>query len=132
MPPPTTQQQDWVRHPALTGGQPSSSAPTAGQKYEAALKASNWQEAAEYLNGCSREDITKQLAKLKAAVVANIHQGALDNPRVGPNSNVAQMTDRSGSGSGGASAGASGPLSLSASVGAGGKNKPDDVKAVQA
>jgi hypothetical protein len=60
--------------------------------YSTALRSSNWQDAAEKLNGFNREDIQKRLAKLTPDQVAHIHQGALDNPRVGDQSQVAQMT----------------------------------------
>jgi hypothetical protein len=62
------------------------------QKYRAAVQNEDWQQAAEFLNGFSREDIQSRLSELTPDMVASIHQGALDNPRVGPNSQVAQMT----------------------------------------
>jgi hypothetical protein len=52
----------------------------------------NWPFAAESLNGFNRQDIQQRLAELTPDEVAAIHQGALDNPRVGPKSQVAQMT----------------------------------------
>src|SRR5881396_2451529 len=87
-----TPQDAWVNNQLLSGGQ-KSSAPTLSDRYEAALKSSNWQEAAELLNGFNQQDITKRLAKLKPGDVGKIHQGAVSNPRVGPKSNVALMTD---------------------------------------
>lgn len=65
---------------------------TLDQKYRAALNNEDWQQAAEFLNQFSREDIQSRLSELTPDMVASIHQGALDNPRVGPNSLVAQMT----------------------------------------
>jgi hypothetical protein len=56
------------------------------------IQTGNWQDAAEKLNGFNREDIGSLLAKLTLEEVGFIHQGAVDNPRVGPDSNVAKMT----------------------------------------
>jgi hypothetical protein len=52
----------------------------------------NWPNAAEALNGFNRDEIEKRLAQLSIDKIQSIHQGALDNPRVGPKSQVAQMT----------------------------------------
>ena len=51
-----------------------------------------WQETAQILNGFNREDILSRLAQLEVKEVGYIHQGALDNPLVGPDSQVAQLT----------------------------------------
>lgn len=64
-----------------------------GQAYSAAVAAGDWQAAAEKLNGFNREDILSRLATLTPDQIAKIHQGALDNPRVGSGSQVAQVTD---------------------------------------
>jgi hypothetical protein len=70
--------------------------PTLDQQYNAALQSGrqtgNWQDAAELLNGFNNEDIQNRLAQLTSDEVGYLHLGALDNPRVGPQSQVAQMT----------------------------------------
>jgi hypothetical protein len=70
--------------------------PTLDQQYNAAVKSGrqtgNWQDAAELLNGFNHEDIQNRLAQLTSDEVGYLHLGALDNPRVGPQSQVAQMT----------------------------------------
>ncbi len=66
------------------------------QLYQAALadarKTGNWQDAAEKLNGFNYVDIETRLARLGPEEVGYIHQGAVDNPKVGPDSQVAKMT----------------------------------------
>jgi hypothetical protein len=73
-----------------------SAAPSLDQQYTAALRSAretgNWQDAAEKLNGFNYEDIQERLAQLSDEEVGYLHLGALDNPRVGPQSQVAQMT----------------------------------------
>jgi Domain of unknown function (DUF4157) len=78
---------------------PTSAAPSAAeldQQYQAALadarKTGNWQDAAEKLNGFNHEDIQERLAQLTRDDINYLHLGALDNPRVGPDSQIAQMT----------------------------------------
>lgn len=73
--------------------------PNAGnldQQYQHALQQArqtgNWQDAAEKLNGFNRTDIESRLALLTQDEIALLHQGALDNPGVGPYAQVAQMT----------------------------------------
>jgi hypothetical protein len=65
-------------------------------RFQAALAASrksnDFKNTAELLNGFSVPDIEKRLAKLGPNDIKGIHQGAIANPRVGPNSNVAQLT----------------------------------------
>jgi hypothetical protein len=74
----------------------SSAAPSLDQQYKAAIQAArqtgNWQDAAEKLNGFNYEDIQSRLAQLTEEEVAYLHLGALDNPRVGPDSQVSQLT----------------------------------------
>lgn len=69
---------------------------TLDQMYKAAVrsarKTGNWQDAAEKLNGFNHEDIQSRLAQLMSDEIGYIHLGAVDNPNVGPDSNVAQMT----------------------------------------
>jgi len=60
--------------------------------YKGWLAEQNWPLAAESLNGFNQHDIQQRLADLTPEEVAAIHRGALDNPRVGPKSQVAQMT----------------------------------------
>lgn len=62
------------------------------EQYRSWLAEHNWPQVAESLNGFNSADIQKRLADLTPEDVANIHQGALDNPRVGPESQVALMT----------------------------------------
>jgi hypothetical protein len=70
--------------------------PTLDQQYNAAVQSGrqtgNWQDAAELLNGFNHEDIQNRLAQLTSDEIAYLHLGALDNPRVGPQSQVAQLT----------------------------------------
>lgn len=70
--------------------------PTLDDLYRAALQKArqtgNWQDAAEKLNGFSHEDIQSRLAQLSDTEVAYINAGAVENPRVGPDSQVAQLT----------------------------------------
>jgi hypothetical protein len=60
--------------------------------YQAAVRAGNWPWAAELLNGFNIPDILRRLAARSPAEVAALHQGAVGNPHVGPNSHVAQLT----------------------------------------
>jgi len=83
-----------------SGGDPNApsqasgpSAPDLDQQYNAAVQAGNWQDAAEKLNGFNRDDILSRLSRLTPDQVANIYQGALTNPRVGPGSQAAQLSD---------------------------------------
>jgi hypothetical protein len=59
---------------------------------DAALAAHDWQKVAEFLNGFNPEGIRDALAKLNRGVVASIYVGAIDNPRVGPDSAIAHAT----------------------------------------
>jgi Domain of unknown function (DUF4157) len=67
-------------------------ADTLDQDYNTALQSGNWQDAAEKLNGFNKQDIQSRLSQLTPDQVAKLHQGALNNPRVGPDSQVAQLT----------------------------------------
>ena len=69
-----------------------STASTLDQDYTRALQASDWKTAAEKLNAFNTEDIKSRLVQLSSDQVANVHQGALDNPNLGPDSQVAQLT----------------------------------------
>jgi hypothetical protein len=62
------------------------------QDYSAAVQKGDWQTAAEKLNGFDAEDIQSRLAQLTPDQITNLHQGAVANPRVGPDSQVAQLT----------------------------------------
>ncbi|MGB8908522.1 MAG: DUF4157 domain-containing protein [Candidatus Cybelea sp.] len=70
--------------------------PTLDQAYQTALADSratgNWQRTAELLNGFNRQDIESRLVQLSDQEVGYIHQGAVDNEKVGPDSQLAQMT----------------------------------------
>ncbi|MFT3910815.1 MAG: DUF4157 domain-containing protein [Ferruginibacter sp.] len=70
--------------------------PTLDDLYNKAVRdarqSGDWKDAAEKLNGFSSTDIQIRLAQLTMDEVKSLHQGALDNPNVGPESNVAQMT----------------------------------------
>ncbi len=81
--------------PPAPADKPSTSASNAtslDQEYNAAVQKPDWQTAAEKLNGFNREDIQTRLAQLNADQVAALYKGAIDNPRVGKDSQVAQMT----------------------------------------
>jgi hypothetical protein len=60
--------------------------------YADALKRADWPAAAEHLNGFSRADILKRLIVRTPEEVGKLHQGALDNPKVGPQSQLALLT----------------------------------------
>jgi hypothetical protein len=62
------------------------------QDYNTAFQAGDWPTAAEKLNGFNRDDIVSRLKGLTKAQIDSLNQGALDNPRVGPGSQVAQLT----------------------------------------
>jgi Domain of unknown function (DUF4157) len=53
----------------------------------------SWPNTAEALNIFSWEDMSEKLSLLEAGDIAKIHQGALDNPRLGPASAVARATE---------------------------------------
>jgi hypothetical protein len=63
------------------------------QEYQAAVQSGDWLAAAEWLNGFNREDIQARLAMLTQNQIASLHKGALDNPRVGSQSQIAQLTE---------------------------------------
>jgi hypothetical protein len=65
---------------------------TLDDDYHAAVSAGTWERAAELLNGFNRADILRRLAQRTPDEVARLHQGALDNPRVGAGSQIAQLT----------------------------------------
>ncbi|GIH08215.1 hypothetical protein Rhe02_62820 [Rhizocola hellebori] len=66
------------------------------REYRAALATARqtgyWQDAAEKLNGMNHEAIQSRLAELTDKEVTFMHQGALDNPRVGGGSNIAKLS----------------------------------------
>lgn len=65
------------------------------QQYNSWLLEQNWEQAAESLNGFSKPDIEKRLERLarrSPGAIKTLHEGAVNNPRVGPQSNVAIMT----------------------------------------
>jgi hypothetical protein len=76
--------------PNQSGG---AGAVTLDQAYDAALQAGDWPNAAERLNGFNTNDILGRLNRLTPDQIANLHQGAVDNPRVGPDSQVGRLTD---------------------------------------
>jgi hypothetical protein len=61
--------------------------------YISAVKKPDWPAAAETLNAFNTEDIQKRIVQLNASQLASLHQGALDNPRVGPQSQIAKLTE---------------------------------------
>jgi hypothetical protein len=65
------------------------------KEYAAAVASANWQDAAEKLNGFSAADIKSRLGQLSADQIDNVHKGAVNNRRVGPDSQVAKLTTRS-------------------------------------
>lgn len=60
--------------------------------YEDAVKRADWRAAAEYLNGYNRADILKRLLVRTPEEIGKLHQGALDNPKVGGQSQIALLT----------------------------------------
>jgi Domain of unknown function (DUF4157)/D-alanyl-D-alanine carboxypeptidase len=60
--------------------------------YRNALAAKDWPRAGELLNAFNREDILARLGALSRDDLAALHAGARDNPKVGPDSQVAQLT----------------------------------------
>ena len=65
---------------------------TLDDDYKAAVAAPDWQKAAELLNGMNVPAILARLKLRTPDEIASLHQGALDNPRVGAGSNVALLT----------------------------------------
>jgi hypothetical protein len=63
-----------------------------GVEYNRALRAKNWQTAAEFLNGFNKEDIQLRLIRLNAQDRLLLHDGAVNNKNVGAAAQVAQMT----------------------------------------
>jgi hypothetical protein len=65
-------------------------------RYRAALaegdQTGSYQTAAELLNGFSRDDVLARLATLSEQQVSYLHLGAVGNPAVGPDSQVARLT----------------------------------------
>jgi hypothetical protein len=59
---------------------------------DAAVGANDWAKVAEILNGYNADGIKAALAKLKRGQIAGIHAGAIANPKVGPDSAIAQAT----------------------------------------
>ncbi len=60
--------------------------------YRENLGAGEFGEAAKNLNGFSPDDIKARLRKLNRGQIQSLHDGAVKNPDVGPDSNVAQIT----------------------------------------
>ena len=65
---------------------------TLDDDYKAAVAAPDWQKAAELLNGMAVPAILARLKLRSPDEIKSLHQGALDNPRVGAGSNVAKLT----------------------------------------
>jgi hypothetical protein len=74
------------------GGAGTERAAYLDQQFKGWFAEGNWPLAAEALNGFDHDDIQTRLAGLSQDPIANLHQGALDNPRVGPQSQVALLT----------------------------------------
>ena len=78
---------------------PPAPAPSLDQRYQTELanarQSGNWQAAAELLNAFNHEDIQTRLAQLSDKEVGFMHGGAVANPRVGPDSAIAKLTDPS-------------------------------------
>jgi uncharacterized protein DUF4157 len=60
--------------------------------FDAALRARDWPRVAEILNGLSADALRAALGKLNRGTIASIHAGAHENPRVGPDSPIANAT----------------------------------------
>ena len=86
------------RAPALVQRDPgpAPNTPSLEARYNAALadarQTGNWQLTAELLNGFSPNDIDIRLASLSDDEVGYLHEGAVDNPKVGPDSAAAKKT----------------------------------------
>ncbi len=65
---------------------------TPDQNYRAAFARGQFEKAAEYLNEFDEQGIKDRLSELGPEDVANLHQGALASPRLGPGSKVARLT----------------------------------------
>ncbi len=65
-------------------------------RYQAELanarQTGNWQMAAQLLNGFDKEDIQSRLGVLSRLEIHSMHDGAVANPSVGPDSQIAQLT----------------------------------------
>jgi hypothetical protein len=80
--------------------QAAAPAPSPVEKYERAIADALkpgatpdlWKIAAEYLNDLNLEGISNHLSQLTDAQITLIHQGAVDNGKVGPDANVALLT----------------------------------------
>lgn len=59
--------------------------------FNIAVKQSEWQVAGEVLNGFNREDIVARLKKLNNTQILQIKDGAIKNPKVGPDANVVKV-----------------------------------------
>ena len=72
---------------------------TVSRQYEEAVARARqtgyWEQAAEKLNAFNHEDMQVRLAALSDREVGLMHQGALDNERLGPLSAAALLTDLS-------------------------------------
>jgi hypothetical protein len=81
--------------PSQTVGPPQLkdlSVPQLDRLFNEAKQSGDWPDAAEVLNTFNRLDIQTRLSQVTPDQVTSIHQGALDNRRVGPGSQVAELT----------------------------------------
>ena len=62
------------------------------EDYAIALAAKNWTLTAELLNAFSESDIQIKLSSLLKGTIGAIYQGAINNPKVGSESQVANLT----------------------------------------
>ncbi len=62
------------------------------EDYEQAVAKSDWPAAAELLNAFNRDDILARLKKLPHGKSAAVYSGATENPKVGPDALVAQLS----------------------------------------
>ena len=62
------------------------------QDYQAAVGSQAWALAAELLNGFSTSDIKARLSKLSTEQAKALHESAVQDPKLGPQSNVAILT----------------------------------------
>jgi hypothetical protein len=62
------------------------------KEYAVAVQMGDWIAAAEWLNGYNYEGIEAHLAQLTPEQIKSLHRGALDNPRLGSGSQIAQVT----------------------------------------
>ena len=78
--------------PSPEGGASADRTAELDQQFKGWVAEGNWPLAAEVLNGFNSDDIHARLAGLTPDQISSLHQGALENPRLGPQSQVAMLS----------------------------------------